>query len=279
MIVGFVKSARRLVAAWAMVTLTVTSAWAADRASVEAFLKVTGFDVAIDSIALSAESAPEMLGLEANDFGAEWRFISKQVFDTDFMKERATGILVATLEDDALNHAAAFYASDLGLQLVEAENISHFEDDDKKFEEGRKIVSQMVKDGSGRIELLKRMNHAIDPNDISPKAVQELQVRFLLAAAYAGVIDLRVDEDGLRAMMAQNEPELRMDLEASSLAGAAYTYRNFSDAEVEAYAEALEHPDMQTVYELMNAVHFEVMMNRFEALATRMGNLQPQQDL
>jgi len=36
---------------------------------------------------------------------------------------------------------------------------------------------------------------------------------------------------------------------------------------------------MQRVYELMNAVQYEVMANRFEALATRMSGLQPGEEL
>lgn len=264
----------------AVLSIGLASAtWSAERADVEAFLKVTGFDVAIDSISLSAERAPEMLGLDAGDFGTEWRFLSKQVFDPTFMKERATNILVETLDNDYLNHAAAFYASDLGLKLVEAENISHFEDDTVKYDTGRQMVADMVKEGSARVEMLRRMNHAIDPNDIGPLAVQEIQVRFILAAAFAGVIELGLDEDALRAALAENENAMRLEMEASSLANAAYTYRNFSDADVLAYTEALENPDMQLVYELMNAVHFEVMMNRFETLAVKMGNLSPQEDL
>lgn len=276
---GILQKTPNVLLAAVLALASVVPGWAADRADVEGFLKVTGFDVAIEAIALSAEGAPDMLGLEAGDFGAEWRFVSKQVFDPQFMKERATVILVATLEDDYLSHASTFYGSDLGLRLVEAENTSHFEEDEAKYEAGREIVSQMVADGSPRIELLQRMNHAIDPNDIGPRAVQEIQVRFIMAAAFAGVIELRVDEEGLRAAMAENETAMRLEMEAASLANAAYTYREFSDAEVLAYAQALEHPDMQVVYELMNAVHFEVMMNRFEALATRLGDMHPQQDL
>lgn len=46
-----------------------------------------------------------------------------------------------------------------------------------------------------------------------------------------------------------------------------------------AYAEALEQPDMQKVYELLNAVQYEIMANRFEVLAARMSGLQPGQDI
>ncbi len=260
-------------------TLCCGMAQAAERASVEAFLKTTGFDVAIDSIALSAENAPEMLGLEADDFGVNWRLVSRQVFNSKTMKKRAVGILEATLDDEILAHAAGFYASDLGLRLVEAENLAHFENSQAKSDIGHEMVAEYLRQANPRLEMLKRMNHAIDPNDIGPQAVQEVQVRFILAASFAEVIALRVDEAGLRAMMKENEPELRRDMAASGLANAAYVYRDFSDADLLAYTEALEHPDMQTVYELMNAVHFEVMMNRFEVLAARLGDLQPEQEL
>jgi len=257
----------------------VSMAQAADRANVEAFLKVTGFDVAIDSIALSATSAPDLLGMNQGDFGAQWTTVAEDVFDTKLMQNRALDILEATLEDDLLAHAAAFYASDLGQRLVEVENSSHMADDQEKELVGNAMLADLEAKDDPRIDLFRRMSVAIDPNDICPKAMTEIQVRFILAASYAGVIDLRTDEDGLRALLNENAEEMAEVIETSSLANAAYTYRDFTLEELVEYTEALEHPDMMTVYELMNAVHFEVMSNRFEALALRMGDIQPVQDL
>jgi len=257
----------------------VSMAQAADRANVEAFLKVTGFDVAIDSIALSATSAPDLLGMNQGDFGAQWTTVAEDVFDTKLMQNRALDILEATLKDDLLAHAAAFYASDLGQRLVEVENSSHMADDQEKELVGNAMLADLKAKDDPRIDLFRRMSVAIDPNDIGPKAMTEIQVRFILAASYAGVIDLRTDEDGLRALLNENAEEMAEVIETSSLANAAYTYRDFTLEELVEYTEALEHPDMMTVYELMNAVHFEVMSNRFEALALRMGDIQPVQDL
>ncbi|MBO6898039.1 MAG: DUF2059 domain-containing protein [Shimia sp.] len=257
----------------------VSAAQAADRAKVEAFLKVTGFDVAIDSIALSATSAPDLLGMNQGDFGAQWTAMAEDVFDTDFMQNRALDILEATLEDDLLAHAAAFYASDLGQRLVDVENSSHMADDEEKDLVGNAMLADLEANDDPRVDLFRRMSVAIDPNDIGPKAMTEIQVRFILAASYAGVIELRTDEDGLRALLNENAEEMAEAIETSSLANAAYTYRDFTLEELVEYTEALEHPDMMTVYELMNAVHFEVMSNRFEALALRMGDIQPVQDL
>jgi len=253
---------------------------AAERDKVEAFLAVTGFDVALDSIALSAGSAPKMLGLDPGLFGSEWTRLSREVFDTGQMRDMALVILVPALDEDALNHAAGFYATDLGQRLVEAENRTHMiEDDDEKQAEGLRLLERMRETVPDRAAMLERMNGAIDASGTSLRALQEIQFRFLMAASAAGVVDLHADADELRALLKQNEDALREAIRASALASAAYTYRDFSDAELAAYTEALEHPLMQEVYELLNAVQYEIMANRFEALAARMAGLRPGQDI
>lgn len=252
----------------------------ADRARIEAFLNVTGFDVALDSIAFSAASAPEMLGMAPDAFGADWERVTGEVFDTGVMRGIALDILEQTLEDGDLNHAVDFYASDLGQRLVEAENASHMmEDDSAKIAEGESIVADLVESGSDRVELFKRMNKAIDSTNSSLRAIQEIQFRFLMAASVAGIIDLRMDADELRGMLKQQEGQMRIALQRSALSGAAYTYRDFSDEDLLAYAEALETPEMARVYELLNAVQYEIMANRFEVLAGEMAHLHPGQDI
>lgn len=260
--------------------LLPTIAAAADRAKLETFLEVTGFDVALESIALSAEAAPNMLGLEADDFGSEWTRLTRGVFATQVMHDMALDILAETLTDDLLTHAADFYATDLGQRLVVAENASHMSEDDAlKSESGAAIVAGLERLDSERLTYLERMTEASDSAGTGLRAIREVQVRFLMAAAGAGVIDLQMEEPDLRERLSADEDELRADLEQNAIKGAAYTYQAFSDEEMLAYTEALEHPKMRQVYDLMNAVQFEVMANRFEALARAMSALQPSQEL
>lgn len=271
-------------ATFLMVTLMVGAlsgpARAADLDRLEAFLEVTGFDVALESIRLTAETAPNMIGLEADDFGSEWTRLVEDVFDTEQMHAMALDILSQTLSDDLLTHAVDFYASDLGQRLVVAENASHMkEDEELKTESGEAIVAGLVQIGSPRLEELKRLNSATGSEDASIRAIQEVQVRFLMAAAGAGVIELRMEEADLRESLKSQEGEMRRSMQMSALSGSAYTYQAFSDADITAYADALEHPKMQRVYELMNAVQFEIMANRYEAVADRMRSLRPSQDL
>ncbi|MEM6658878.1 MAG: DUF2059 domain-containing protein [Pseudomonadota bacterium] len=253
---------------------------AADRDKLEDFLEVTGFDVALESIRLSASSAPDMLGLEAEAFGTEWTRLTGDVFATDIMHGLALDLLEQTLDDDLLTHAADFYATDLGQRLVMAENASHLsEEDELKAESGEAIVAGLARIESPRLDYLDRMNAASDSAGTAVRAIQEVQVRFLMAAAGAGVIDLQLEEPDLRALLETDEDAMKAEIAANALIGAAYTYQSFSDAEVLAYAEALENPKMRKVYDLMNAVQYEVMANRFEALAVAMQRLQPSQEL
>jgi len=90
---------------------------------------------------------------------------------------------------------------------------------------------------------------------------------------------LQMEEPDLREAMRAQADELGAQIAANALANAAYTYQSFSDDDLLAYAEALEHPEMQQVYTLMNAVQYEIMANRFEAVATRLAAMQPSQDL
>lgn len=250
------------------------------RADVEEFLEITGFDVALESIRLSADSAPQMLGLQADDFGSEWQRLVREVFETERMHNMAIEILEKTLTQDLLKHASGFYASDLGERLVVVENSSHMvEDDDLKSESGSQIIEGLRGIGSPRVEILERLNKASGSEETSLRSIQEVQIRFLMAAAGAGVIELQMDETDMRAAMQSQETELRASLRQSALEGAAFTYQAFSDDELVTYSEALEHPDMKKVYELMNAVQYEIMANRFEAVADRLRVMQPSQDL
>lgn len=271
---------RTAVIALSFLVLSWPAQAAADRDRLEAFLEATGFDVALESLKLSASNAPQMIGLEAEDFGLQWTSLVEEVFDTALMHDMALEILSQTLDDDLLTHAVEFYTSDLGQRLVVVENASHMkEDEELKTESGEAIVAGLLRIGSPRLEELKRLNAAVGSEDASIHAIQEVQVRFLMAAANAGVIELRMDEADLRESLKAQEGEMRRAMKISGLANSAYTYQSFEDDEISAYADALEHPMMQKVYSLMNAVQFDILANRYEAMAFGMSQLQPSQEL
>lgn len=265
-------------------TLMVALAWAslasaADRDTLRHFLEVTGFDVAITSMQQSAMASPGIVGDAADAFGTQYSALAERVFDPDQMLNRAIDIMAAGMPEELVQHGIDFYGSDLGQRLVAAENESHVTPDEERYAIGEELMTSLVEDNPDRIENYRLMMDAIGGIDASVRAVVEVQLRYLMAAMAAGTVDIDYSEAELRALIEQQEPQLRRDMAVYSMLGAAYAYRDMSDEDVRAYREALEDPQMKQVYELLNAIQFEVMAERYEALAAELVKLTPEQEI
>jgi hypothetical protein len=178
-----------------------------------------------------------------------------------------------------VNAGADFYASDVGQRLVAAENQGHMTPSEQKFGEGTALVEAMIAASDPRIELFRALTDAVGSQEVSQRAVVEIQVRFLLAAASAGALPQGPDEAELRAILTAQAKASAAQTEFFGLVSNAYTYRDISTADLEAYLEALRTPDMRQVYEILNATQFQVMIERYEKLGARLSELAPQQDL
>ena len=270
---------RKILVAISLLFLMVMPAKAADRTKIAQFISVTGFDVALESMRLSARDAPTMLGLDADDFGLSWSRLADSIFEPEALKNDALEILDNALTDDVLAHATQFYGSKLGQRLVTAENESHGLEFEDREAEGARLAQALSARGSPQPQYFLDMAESIGYVGATIKAYREVQVRFLMAASLAGLIDQRFDEVDLRAMLAQQDDEVRRAMAENLIVANAFTYRDFTDSEIEIYRDALAMPQMMEVYELMNAIHFTIMADRFERMALEMVNLTPTQEL
>ncbi|MCR8723910.1 DUF2059 domain-containing protein [Frigidibacter sp. ROC022] len=262
-----------------LVFFSQSHAHAADRDKLQAFLKVTGYDVVIESLQQGAMAGPGMVGEAPDTFGKQYSKLAEEVFVPEEMVRRAVDILEAVMPEALVDAGADFYASDLGQRLVAVENASHMADDTVKYTEGQKLVQQMIDSHSPRLDLLRELDRAIGSAETSRKAVVEIQVRFLLAAMAAGASPLDMTETELRAELMREAVARAPQSEMLGLMANAWTYRDISDADLAAYVAALETPEMQRVYEVLNATQFQVMIERYQVLGARLGELQPEQEL
>jgi hypothetical protein len=270
----------RILLATALSLLAAAAATAAaDRDKLAAFLSVTGYDVVIESLQEGAMAGPGLVGDAPETFGRQYTRLAEEVFDPDAMNARALDILAAVMPDELVQAGADFYASDLGQRLVVAENAGHLTASAEKFEQGSKLVEAMVADSDPRIELFKALSDAVGSDEVSQRAVVEIQVRFLMAASAAGALPQAPDEAELRAILTAQSKAQAAQTEFFGLVSNAFTYRDVSTPDLEAYLEALRTPQMQQVYEILNATQFQVMIERYEALGARLSELAPQQDL
>ena len=262
-----------------LIISAVVPSSAADRNAIETFMKVTGFDVSLESMRVSASDAPAMLGLDAADFGVSWKRIADELFEPESLKNDAVGILRQALSENVLVHASEFYASELGIRLVKAENLSHFEDSDQKKIDGELILAELVDRSSPQPQYFREMADSIGALESGIRSFREVQVRFIMAAMGAGLIDRQIDEADLRSMLAQQDAEIKTNMLQSLIIANSYTYRNFTDLEIAQYRDALATDEMKEVYELMNAIHFALMADRYEQMALKMVKLHPLQEL
>ncbi|GGD30602.1 hypothetical protein [Sinisalibacter lacisalsi] len=263
----------------AFATLWGVVAGAADRAEYRQFLEVTGFDVAITSMQQGAMAGPGIAGDAPDAFGRQYTALARRVFDPELMLDRAVEMMEAVLPEPLLEHGMDFYGSELGRRLVAVENESHVTEDDVRHEQGREIVERLGETNPARLEDYSAMMDAIGGVESSLRAVIEVQLRYLLAAMAAGSVDIDYSEAELRALLEEQAPEIRSNIALYSMLGAAYTYRDMSDADIEAYRAALEDPAMMQVYEILNAIQFQVMAERYEALAEALAGLTPEQEI
>tara|TARA_B100001173_G_scaffold306702_1_gene313995 strand:- start:394 stop:1218 length:825 start_codon:yes stop_codon:yes gene_type:complete len=262
-----------------LIISAVVPSYAADRNAIETFMKVTGFDVSLESMRVSASDAPAMLGLDAADFGVSWKRIADELFEPESLKNDAVGILQQALSENVLVHASEFYASELGIRLVKAENLSHFEDSDQKKIDGELILTELLDRSSPQPQYFREMADSIGALESGIRSFREVQVRFIMAAMGAGLIDRQIDEADLRSMLAQQDAEIKTNMLQSLIIANSYTYRNFTDLEIAQYRDALATDEMKEVYELMNAIHFALMADRYEQMALKMVKLHPLQEL
>lgn len=252
---------------------------AADRETSRDFLEVTGFDVAITSMQEGAMNGPGIAGADPDAFGSEWVRLSEQVFDPDAMIEDTLDMMEAIMPQELVDHGMDFYGSELGQRLVEAENAGHGVSNERQMAEGEMIVTRLADENPDRIEEYRKMSAAIGGVEQSTRAIIEIQVRYMMAAMAAGASDIQYSEAELREILSQQSDQLANAISTSGIFGSAYVYQSFSDEEVEAYRKALEDPQMQQVYEILNGIQYEIMGDRYETLAARLADLSPQTDI
>lgn len=252
---------------------------AADRDTSREFLEVTGFDVAITSMQESAMNGPGIAGADPDQFGYQWERLAEEVFDPEAMIDQTLDMMEAIMPQELVDHGIAFYGSPLGQRLVAAENAAQGVAGDEQLAEGELIVTELVDENPARLNEYRLMNEAIGGPEQSARAIIEVQVRYLMASANAGASDIRFSETELREILNRQSDRLEQSIETSSVLAAAYVYRDFEDSEIVAYREALEAPEMQQVYEILNGIQNEIMGERYAELATRLADVAPQTDI
>jgi hypothetical protein len=257
----------------------VAMAGPADPAKLKAFVEVTGYNVIISSLQQGAMAGPGMVGNVEDAFGKQYEALAKEVFDPEVMNARALEMLGATLTEELVDYGADFYASELGQRLVVVENQSHMADDQERMAEGGRLMQELTAEDPERLQVLNDLATSVGSTDISITALVEMQVRFTLAAMAAGAIPNSLSEQELRLRSTEAMEALRPQIEVMGVVGNTYTYRALPTDDLAEYVRVLKTPEMQQIYEALNAIQYQIMIEKYQELGARMGELQPETEL
>lgn len=252
---------------------------AADRDKVAAFASVTGYDVVIKSLQRSAAASAAMAGNDTARFAQQYAVLAREVFDPELLHNRALDLLSQLLSDELLHAGADFYATELGQRLVEVENHAHETDYASRQAEGARLVADLSRSNPARIEALGAMNDTVGNDDLTIAGLVEMQTRFILAAQMAGSQKLDLSEPELRQQLQQLAKSGLPEMRRSGVVSAAWTYRDISDSDLMDYLAALQTPEMTELYLVLNKVQFQVMVEFYEKLGARLGEIVPETDL
>lgn len=264
-----------------VLSLLPFSAFAASEEKVNEFLSVTGFDVAIDTLPSSAKGGPAILGLETRDFGPGFELAASRAFDLSTLRGEAIQKISEGLSEEEIEHAIDFYDSPLGRRLVKAENISHFDEDSAARQiRGRIILAGMDADAQEeRMNVLNVLAQASVTMEESLRSQTGAQFRFLVAADYEGLHSLSLPEDMMYGLLLSSMLDMKDEILMDAVVSSAVTYESFSNEELVSYTKALQKEDMQSVYEVMDDVYFDLLGDSFVRLAEEMAKLGVSQEL
>lgn len=201
-------------------------------------------------------------------------FVHEEIFDT--LVTRMTG----QLSDAEVNDILAFLASDVGRTVtkmeIEAQDPSIADGVDLA---GAQIAADLKQKAPERIAAYQNMLDAIDAVESGVTTALNMNFAVLSGMAASGRMSYQMSEAEILALIAAQEDMIREQVRTSAMENAAFTYRDLTDDDLEAYVGFLASDVGRKLYSVMNSAADDIMAERGRAFGKRMLDLQQTQEL
>jgi hypothetical protein len=271
------KYVSRLILSFALSVLVVTAALAQSLGAPGArdLLNLNGHDVAVED-GERWLTAPD---IEDAGFRVAWISAASGLFDSDEVMDLTAVILGDTLDLQGADKLDAFFSSDVGQQITQAEKATQQVGYDR--EAATASGADLFADASeARQDVLGRLFDAFDLNrGIDLGQVVSVSARYaVIKAALAQQGEVRSDEMilALAAQGVEDDPERDR---SEAVIRYAYTYRDVGDAGLSAYADALESEAGQLFYTAINAGYETVYLRDLRLFRERLADRLSAQEL
>lgn len=266
----------RFLALLTMMVALALPARAEDAGKMRIMLMAIGADAWIESFAVGMARSDDPSGLENNG----WRMAANQVFRHDEIFAELVQRMAGRMTEGEVDEVLTFLASDVGRAVtrmeIEAQNPDIAEAVDMA---GAQIVEDLKSADPDRIAAYRHMLDAIDAVESGVTTALNMNFAVLSGMAASGRMSYQLSEGEILTLLAGQQEEIRTNIETSALENAAFTYRDLSDGDLNAYTDFLTSDVGAKLYRVMNGIADEIMAERGRAFGKRILELQGSQEL
>ncbi|MEM6439231.1 MAG: hypothetical protein AAF763_05980 [Pseudomonadota bacterium] len=174
-------------------------------------------------------------------------------FDPADMAEEMTGDLAEGLSQAQLDALIADFSTPAARRVTALEAVAQAPDRAaERAEDAGPMLDRLRDRNDPRLAVMTRMIEATNAVDIGVSTSLNMIYALLSAIMGSDRFPQVLDEAQLLAVVGGMEPQLRMTTELEVARSMAFTYRDLSMAELEAYAERLEGPLLQPLNEVFS---------------------------
>lgn len=220
-------------------------------------LLLNGFDTLTEDQARSLATAPEGTRDSDPNMADAWDRLAPRFFEPEPVFNAAAGDLAELASDAELQVLRDFFASALGQQVTQLEEATQTEDMDDvdQVALGRDILADDT--DAERLEALQRLALAFGTPEET--AAMSLNTQFVFQQALNENLGRAIPDADLLAMIIRQQNDMIDRLRTESVARKAFVYQSLSVEEVNAYAELIESPAGQKMYDAVeNAMAREI---------------------
>jgi hypothetical protein len=239
-----------LVALWLAHDFSVASA--KDQSRVQQLIDATGMDVSFDtlgkSIAKGFEQIPPADPKRANLIAAAEKAAAAS-YDPATLKSQLLKDMEGRLAPNDLDAILAFYNEPVAQRMTAIENAAQGTDALEKMQAMAAELGQKMRDDPKRAALLETLNKTIGMTEAAVDTNINLQRAMITGMAAADGRAAEMTPEVIDGILQKARPEITDQMAKLTTVALAYTYRDASLEDLEAYVRFLASPAGQKLYE------------------------------
>lgn len=250
--------------------------WAVETAQMRDLLRLMGFDVAMDAVGPSIRRGKSSINGTTEEFNAVWDRTVEEFFPAGKLFEAHARAIAPELTDAEWSGMMDYFSEGLGRRVTDMENAAQApEAYAQKQAEAPALVERLKEENPRRLEQIDEMMRVMSTEEEALAHTMNMSFAMIVGLVSAGQAPARMGERQILEMLQAQAPEMRKNIRKGAIENNAYTYRDLTNAELDAYIAFLKSPPARKLYQAMqdqNASMMPTLVRAFgRAVMKKMG--------